>query len=67
MSYSQDSKMSWSCLNTKEDLLKMFTGHIDLDVIKLVIDIHQDNCKFYCYFSSLYKLSIVYLLHSGID
>lgn len=47
MSHSQESKMSWSCLNTEEDLLKIFTGHIDLDVIKLVLDNRQNNCEFY--------------------
>lgn len=38
--------MSWSCLNTKEDLFKLFTGHIDDDVIEMVIESRNNDCKF---------------------
>ncbi|XP_001944010.2 uncharacterized protein LOC100167552 isoform X2 [Acyrthosiphon pisum] len=35
--YSKET-MSWSCLNTKEDLFKKFTGCVDYDVIELLIE-----------------------------
>jgi len=38
--------MSWSCLNTKEDLLNLFTGHVDHDVIEMVIESRNNDCKF---------------------
>lgn len=37
--------MSWSCLNTKEDLLKLFTGFVDQDVIEMVIESRNNDCK----------------------
>lgn len=38
--------MVWSCLNTKEDLLKIFTGQVDRDVIEMVIESRNNDCKF---------------------
>ncbi|XP_025425962.1 uncharacterized protein LOC112694641 isoform X1 [Sipha flava] len=35
---SNESKISWSCMNSKEDLLKLFSGHVDIDVIEMMID-----------------------------
>lgn len=35
--------MSWSCLNTKEDLLKLFTKHVDYDVIEMVIESRNND------------------------
>ncbi|XP_015377823.1 PREDICTED: NEDD4-binding protein 2-like [Diuraphis noxia] len=35
--------MSWSCLNTKEDLLNLFTGHVDHDVIEMVIESRNND------------------------
>ncbi|XP_026811963.1 NEDD4-binding protein 2 [Rhopalosiphum maidis] len=35
--------MSWSCLNTKEDLFKLFTGHVDHDVIEMVIESRNND------------------------
>lgn len=42
---SKTSKMSWSLMNSKEDLLKLFSGHVDLDVIELMIENRNNNCK----------------------
>ncbi|KAL4142940.1 hypothetical protein QTP88_005329 [Uroleucon formosanum] len=36
-------KMSWSCLNTKEDLLNLFTRHVDYDVIEMVIESRNND------------------------
>ncbi|XP_022183271.1 NEDD4-binding protein 2 isoform X2 [Myzus persicae] len=35
--------MVWSCLNTKEDLLKIFTGQVDRDVIEMVIESRNND------------------------
>uniref|UniRef100_A0A2S2NHD6 NEDD4-binding protein 2-like 2 n=2 Tax=Schizaphis graminum TaxID=13262 RepID=A0A2S2NHD6_SCHGA len=35
--------MSWSCLNTKEDLFELFTGHVDHDVIEMVIESRNND------------------------
>lgn len=43
---SNASKISWSCMNSKEDLLKLFSGHVDLDVIEMMIDNRNNNCTF---------------------
>ncbi|XP_060865115.1 NEDD4-binding protein 2 isoform X2 [Metopolophium dirhodum] len=40
--YPKES-MSWSCLNTKEDLLKLFTEHVDYDVIEMVIESRNND------------------------
>lgn len=39
--------MSWSCLNTKDDLLNLFTGHVDHDVIEMVIESRNNDRKLY--------------------
>lgn len=39
--------MRWNCMNTKEDLFKMFTGYIDHDVIEMVLDCRNNDCKYY--------------------
>ncbi|CAH1712521.1 unnamed protein product [Aphis gossypii] len=38
-----NKNMSWSCLNTKEDLFKLFTGHLDDDVIEMVIESRNND------------------------
>jgi hypothetical protein len=32
-------------MNSKEDLLKLFSGHVDIDVIEMMID-NRNNCMF---------------------
>lgn len=50
MAYSSETKVTWSCLNTKEDLVNKFLGCVDSEVIELVIESHDGNCKFkYCH------------------
>jgi len=43
--YPKES-MSWSCLNTKEHLFKLFTEYVDHDVIEIVIEARNNDCKF---------------------
>lgn len=40
------SKSTWSCLNTKEDLFQMFNESVDTNVIEMVIESRNNNCKF---------------------
>ncbi|XP_025202013.1 NEDD4-binding protein 2 isoform X2 [Melanaphis sacchari] len=35
--------MSWSCLNTREDLFKLFTDQVDHDVIEMVIESRNND------------------------
>lgn len=46
MAHSSATKMTWSCLNTKEDLLNTFLGCVDKEVIELVLENRNNNCKF---------------------
>ena len=38
--------MSWSCLNTKENLFELFTGRIDFDIIEILLENRNNDCKF---------------------
>lgn len=49
MSFSHSTTMTWSCLNTKEDLLKLFTGRVDQDVIEIIIESRNNDCKLKMY------------------
>lgn len=37
--------MSWSDLYTKEDLLRLFSGLVDQEVIEMVVEGRNDDCK----------------------
>lgn len=46
MSNLSATKMTWSCLNTKDDLLKLFMDSVDRVVIEEIIAFRNNNCKF---------------------
>lgn len=46
MSNLTATKDTWSCLNTKRDLFKIF-NEVDQNVIEMVIESRDNNCKFY--------------------
>lgn len=39
-------KDTWSCLNTKKDLFKIFND-VDQNVIEVVIESRDNDCKFF--------------------